>query len=66
MLKGQETIGRQQGKSTSPSFLTRVTLRKERLDRQVLKSFHDNYTIDIDKAEASLTLRSEVTPDHER
>jgi len=54
------------GESTSPSFLTRVTLRKERLDRQALKFFHDNYTIDIDKSEASLTLRSDVTPDHER
>ena len=64
MLKGQETIRRQQGKVPLPTFLTRVTLRKERLDRKV-KCFHDTYIIDVDKAEASLTLRSDVTPDHE-
>jgi hypothetical protein len=53
------------GKIPLPTFLIRVTLRKERLDGQVLIFFHDTYTINVDKVEASIAVRIDVTPDHE-
>jgi hypothetical protein len=53
------------GESTSPN-ISYMSHTSQRTPRQAgNKIFQDTYTIDVDKAEASLTLRSDVTPDHE-
>jgi len=54
------------GESTSPK-ISYTSHTSQRTPRQAGNKifFHDTYTIGFNKAEASLTLRSDVTPDHE-